>query len=232
MASTVQILSNDTGMGFEIKKCGVLVLKRGKVMSSEGVEMSDGERMKKVEKNGYKYQQYQGKQDEGELSERIFERTKLIMKSRLNGRNKIIAINTWAVSLMRYGACIVKWTKSKPDEIDRKTRKVMTMNKELYPKSDVDGLYVSRMEGERGLTGCKMCVKVEENNLGWYVKHYIEPLTVTVRISNTVPSENSIQPKEFKRQDNEERLNKRRGKSIYRQYVRRIEDKDKGNTWK
>ena len=37
-------------------------------------------------------------------------RTKLIMKSRFNGRNKIIAINTWAVSLMRYGAGIVKWT--------------------------------------------------------------------------------------------------------------------------
>ena len=133
MASTVQILSNDTGIGFGIKKCGVLVLERGKVVSSEGVEMSDGERMKKVEENEYKYQQYQGKQDEGELSERIFERTKLIMKSRLNGRNKIIAINTWAVSLMGYGACIVKWTKSEPDEIDRKTRKVMTMNKELQP---------------------------------------------------------------------------------------------------
>ena len=30
------------------------------------------------------------------------------MKSRLNGRNKIMAINTWAVSLRRYGAGIVK----------------------------------------------------------------------------------------------------------------------------
>ena len=77
-----------------------------------------------------------------------------------------------------------------------------------------------------------MCVKAEENNLGWYVKHYIEPLTVTVRISNTVPSENSIQSKEFKRQDNEERLSKRRGKSIYGLYARRIEDKYKSNTWK
>ena len=133
MASTVQILSNDTGIRFGIKKCGVLVLERGKVVSSEGVEMPDSERMKKVEENEYKYQQYQGKQDEGELSERIFERTKLIMKSRLNGRNKIIAINTWVVSLMGYGACIVKWTKSEPNEIDRKTRKVMTMNKELQP---------------------------------------------------------------------------------------------------
>ena len=54
-------------------------------------------------------------------------RTKLIMKSRLTGRNKIITINTWAVSLMRYGAGILKWTKSELDEIDRKTRKVTTI---------------------------------------------------------------------------------------------------------
>ena len=54
-------------------------------------------------------------------------RAKLIMKSRLIGRNKIITINTWAVSLMRYGAGILKWTKSELDEIDRKTRKVTTI---------------------------------------------------------------------------------------------------------
>ena len=80
--------------------------------------------------------------------------------------------------------------KKEDDEINRKTKKVMTMNKELHPRSDVDRLYVSRMEGGRGLIGCKMCVKPEENSLGWYVKHHIEPLIVAVRISNTVPSEN------------------------------------------
>ena len=52
---------------------------------------------------------------------------------------------------MRYGAGIVKWTKSELDEIDRKTRKVLTLNKELRPRSDVDRLYVSRMAGGRGL---------------------------------------------------------------------------------
>ena len=42
-------------------------------------------------------------------------RTKLIMKSRLNGRNNM-ALNTWAVSLTRYGPGIIKWTKSELDE--------------------------------------------------------------------------------------------------------------------
>ena len=45
--------------------------------------------------------------------------------------------------------------KSKFDEIDRKTRKVMTMNKELHPGSTVDRFYVSRMEGRGALIGCK-----------------------------------------------------------------------------
>ena len=127
-------------------------------------------------------------------------RIKLIMKSTLNGSNKIVRINTWADPLMRYGAGIVKWTKSELDEIDRKTRTIVTLNKELHPGSDIDRLYVSRTKGGRGLIGCKMRVKAEENSLGWYDKHHIDPLIVAVRINNTVPSEDSTQPKEFKQQ--------------------------------
>ena len=108
---------------------------------------------------------------------------------------------------MRYGADIVKWTKRVLDDINRKTRKVLTLNKELHPRSDIDRLYVSKMEGRRGLIVCKTSVRAEEHSLGWYVKRHIEHLIVAVRISNTVPSEISTQPNEFKQQDNEETLN-------------------------
>ena len=47
-------------------------------------------------------------------------------------------------------------------------------------------------------------------------------MIVAVRISNTVPSENSMQPKEFKQQDNNERLNNWRGKAMHGQYFRPI----------
>ena len=60
-----------------------------------------------------------------------------------------------------------------------------------------------------------MSVKAEENSLGWYVKHHIEPFIIAVRISNTVPSENATQPKELKQQDNEERLNNWRDKNTW-----------------
>ena len=37
----------------------------------------------------------------------------------------------------------------------------MKMNMELHPRSDFDKLYVSKMEGGRGLTGLKICAKAE-----------------------------------------------------------------------
>ena len=51
LVSTVQILSNDIGMKFWIKKFGVLVLKKGKIVSPEGVKMPDGERIREFEEN-------------------------------------------------------------------------------------------------------------------------------------------------------------------------------------
>ena len=36
-------------------------------------------------------------------------RLRLILKSKLNGKNKIHAINTWAVALLRYGTGIINW---------------------------------------------------------------------------------------------------------------------------
>ena len=87
LVSTVKILSSDIEMKFGIKRFGVLVLKREKVVSSEGVEMPDGERVKEVEKNGYRYLsilEYK-KIKESKMKENFrkeyLSRTKLIMKS-------------------------------------------------------------------------------------------------------------------------------------------------------
>ena len=138
------------------KKCGVVVLKKGKVVSSEEVEMPDGEGIKEVDKNGYKYLRIleNNKIKESKMKENFRReyprKTKLIMKSRLNGRNKIIVINTWSVSLMRYGVGIVKWTKSELDETDRKTREVMTVNMELNPEvMSIGCIHLGWKEGER-----------------------------------------------------------------------------------
>ena len=43
-------------------------------------------------------------------------RLRLILKSKLNAKNEIQAINTWAVALLRYGAGIINW---KVDELKK-----------------------------------------------------------------------------------------------------------------
>ena len=98
------------------------------------------------------------------------------MKSNLNSRNAISAINIWAVAVMRYGAGIVKWTKEELEKLDRQARKIMTMNGALHPKSDVDRLYVARQRGGRGLQSVLETILSEENSLRWYLKNSQEQL--------------------------------------------------------
>ena len=78
-----------------------------------------------------------------------FRRAKLILKSKLNGRNKEIALNTWAVSILRYGAVILKWNKNKLQEMDRNTRKFMTINKNCTQEVMLHGcMFLGRMVEE------------------------------------------------------------------------------------
>ena len=64
-------------------------------------------------------------------------RIKLLLESKLNGGNVIKAINTWAVAVLRYSGGILDWNKDELQNMDRKTRKIMTMNGALHPRANV-----------------------------------------------------------------------------------------------
>ena len=55
LVNTVRIFSEDIKMEFGLPKCGVLIMKRGKVVKSEGISMPNGNMMKNVEEGVYKY---------------------------------------------------------------------------------------------------------------------------------------------------------------------------------
>ena len=55
LVQTVYVFSEDIGMEFGVKKYGILVLKRGKVVKMDGVTLPDGQAIKKIDKNGYRY---------------------------------------------------------------------------------------------------------------------------------------------------------------------------------
>ena len=54
LVNTVRIFSEDIKMEFGLSKCGVLIMKRGKVVESDGLCMPDGTMMRNIEEGGYK----------------------------------------------------------------------------------------------------------------------------------------------------------------------------------
>ena len=237
LVSTVQVISQDIGMQFGINKCGVIIMKRGKLVKSEDIRLTNGESIKEVSDQGYKYlgilelDKIKEKEMKEVFRKEYLRRIKLIMKSKLNGRNKILAVNTWAVSLMRYGAGIIKWTKNELQEVDRKTRKVMTINKELHPRSDVARIYVSRTKGGRGLISCENCVKGEENNLSWYIKNSREIFLRKVGEISIVNTEEALEPNEFKTAKSQEMEDAWKQKVMHGQFVRDKEGVNWDKSW-
>ena len=109
----------------------------------------------------------------------------------------ILAVNTWAVSVLRCGAGILKWNKDEMSKLDRRTRKMMIMYGALHPKSDANRIYLSRAQGGSGLISCERCIRSEENNIGWDVRNSIEPLLYVVKSAGIVDVLNCAKPEEF-----------------------------------
>ena len=45
-----------------------------------------------------------------------------MLKAKLSGKDKIMAVSTWAVATLRYSAGVVDWKVDELQELDRKTR--------------------------------------------------------------------------------------------------------------
>ena len=89
----------------------------------------------------------------GKIRIEYYRRIRMVLKSELE------AINTLAVLLVTYSFNIINWTLQELTKLDTKTRKFVTMYKMHHLKSDVDGLYLPRTEGGRGLIHMELSYK-------------------------------------------------------------------------
>ena len=138
----VRIYSQDIGMEFGIEKCAMLVMKSGKRHMTNGMELPNHDRIRTLEeKETDKYlgileadtiKQVQMKDT---IQKEYLRRKRKLHETKLSSRNLIKGINTWAVPLVRY---FLKWTREELKRMDQRTRKLMTMNKALHTRDDVD----------------------------------------------------------------------------------------------
>ena len=55
LVSTVELFHQDIGIEFGIKKCGVIIMNRGKVKWTDRIELPSDKKIREIEEDGYKY---------------------------------------------------------------------------------------------------------------------------------------------------------------------------------
>ena len=105
------------------------------------------------------------------IRKEYYRRIKSIMKTELNSRNRIQAINSLAVPVVQYSFNIINWNLSDLQRMATKTRKLMTTNKMHHSKADMDRIYLPRKEGGRGLIQLEMSYKTTVIGLDTYIQN-------------------------------------------------------------
>ena len=141
-------------MEFGLDKSAKASFKRGKKVSTEGTPLNDNQVIQDLDQaETYKYlgmEEGEGVQHHKikvKIRKEYQRRIKLVLKSELNARNKIAAINTLAVPVILYTYGVIDWNLDEIQDLDRMTRKQLCMNWMLGKKADVDRIYLPCQEG-------------------------------------------------------------------------------------
>ena len=126
----------------------VVIVNRGKVKSTSGISLPEGQ-IDDIDKR-YKYLgilQLFGNNDKKVRSKANSEyrnQKRRVLRNKLSSTNKVSAINTFAVPVIRYQAAVVSRKQKDLKDIDIGTRKLMTMHGVFHLESSSDRLYTSK----------------------------------------------------------------------------------------
>jgi hypothetical protein len=86
--------------------------------------------------------------NEKERLKECIRRLRLILNTELSAKNKMQAIGSLAVPILRYSFGIINWHQEEIRKLGKKTRKMLTIHGQHHPRTDIDRLYVPRKEEE------------------------------------------------------------------------------------
>ena len=116
-------------MGFRLEKCAKASSKEGKLASTGKIVTDNDTEIQELDQEGvYKYlgvdqnDGFQHSKMKEKIRKEYNKRVRLILRTELNGKNKIEAINSLAVPVAHYSFGIIDWKISKLKTIDAKTR--------------------------------------------------------------------------------------------------------------
>lgn len=247
LADTAQQFSHDIHMQFGVDKCKILSISKGKPQNNS-YTLQTGELIEPMDENSmYKYlgfnqlRQIQQKSTKQELLKKFSHRLNLILKTHLNSRNTVKAINTFAIPILTYSFGIIQWSKSEMKKLQRTINTHLTKHRKHHPKSCVQRLTLPRQEGGRGMIDIHNLHNKQILSLRTYFhdkskhsplhKHIIDldkKLTpLNLQDKNTQTNEHLITVQQKIAAWADKALHGRHRACLSQQYV----DKDKSNEW-
>ncbi|KAJ8723807.1 hypothetical protein PYW07_007787 [Mythimna separata] len=162
LLKVTETFSSAIRMEFGVDKCAVMHVKRGEVVESVGIQLSDSINLRSLSPTEtYKYLGMSealginATDMKQSLRERFFGRLKKVFNSLLSGGNKVRAFNGWVMPVLMYSFGILKWTQTELDALDRRVRTLLTAYRMHHPRSSVMRLYIPRKCGGRGILNAK-----------------------------------------------------------------------------
>jgi len=93
----------------------------------------------------------QHKNEKEKLRQEYLRRLRLVLGTELRAKNKIKAIGSLAVPVLRYSFRIINWNQEELQKLDRKIRKLLTIHGQASPKSRCRSLVCPQKTRRKGL---------------------------------------------------------------------------------
>ena len=186
LIKTVWQCSQDIKMEFGTLKCALVPLQKGKKTRWEEIQLPNGEEIDEAGVGGYKYlgvlelDKIMCDEMKRKVKDVYQRRIRPLMKTHLNGKNLFLALNTWAIPVIKYTAAFLDWTKGDTKELDRWTRKPLIAGRALHPNSNVMRIYIKCRYGGRGLVIVEECCAAELRSTDFYLPNSEEELLKVV----------------------------------------------------
>ena len=199
-------------MKFDILKCDVVSLQRGEKTRWEVIQLPNVEEIGEEDVGGYKYLGVLER--DITMCEEMIRKVKevyqngitLLIKTHLNVKIIFLALNTWAISVMRYSAAFLDWTKEDTKELDRWIRKQLDAGRPLHPKSNIMRLYIKSRYKGRGLIGVEEWYAAELRAIDFYVKNSEEELLKIVARSEKLEKDETESKKGYNKRIEQEKI--------------------------
>jgi len=103
------------------------------------------------------------------IRKEYYRRIRLILKTELSSKNRIAAITALAIPFVQYSYIIIDWNVLDLQQLDQKTRKLLTSHHMHRPKADVDRWYLPRKNSGTGMIQLEMAYNATTMAMSTYL---------------------------------------------------------------